>query len=59
MSRVQQRPQALEVVAEAIPEELRIRSQWVRWRYALCSADPYTGIDLDSCRDPENGEIEP
>ena len=108
MSRVQHRPQALDVVAEAIPEELRIRPQWVCWRYALdekgkwtkhpynpqsgrrashsdlltwstfegvleayevggydgvgfvfCSADPYAGIDLDGCRDPENGEIEP
>ncbi len=108
MSRVQQRPQALEVVAEAIPGELRIRPQWVCWRYALdekgkwtkhpyspqtgrrashsnlltwspfeevlraydarlydgmgfvfCSGDPYTGIDLDGCRDRESGEIEP
>jgi putative DNA primase/helicase len=112
LSRVQQRPQtrpqALEVVADAIPEEMRMRTQWVCWRYALdekgmwtkhpynprsgrrashsdlltwnafeevleayeagrydgvgfvfCSGDPYTGIDLDGCRDPESGEIEP
>jgi putative DNA primase/helicase len=108
LNKIQQRPQALEVVAEAIPEELRIRPQWVCWRYALdekgkwtkhpynpqsgrrashsnllswnafeevleayeagrydgvgfvfCSADPYTGIDLDGCRDRESGEIEP
>jgi putative DNA primase/helicase len=24
----------------------------------LCSGDPYTGVDLDDCRDPESGEIE-
>ena len=112
MSKTQQRPQtcpqAVEVLAEAIPEELRMRPQWVCWRYALdekgkwtkhpynpqtgrrashsdlltwtafekvleayeagrydgvgfvfCSGDSYTGIDLDGCRDPESGEIEP
>jgi putative DNA primase/helicase len=26
--------------------------------FVLCSADPYAGVDLDGCRDPENGEIE-
>jgi primase-polymerase (primpol)-like protein len=35
LSKVQQRPQALKVVAEAIPEEPRIRPQWVCWRYAI------------------------
>jgi len=25
--------------------------------YAFCSADPFVGIDLDKCRDPEDGEI--
>jgi putative DNA primase/helicase len=25
----------------------------------LCSGDPYTGIDLDGCRDSKSGEIEP
>ena len=108
MNKTQQRPQALEVVAEAIPEALTIRPQWVCWRYALnekykwtkhpynpqtgrrashsdlltwnafeevleayeaarydgigfvfCSGDPYAGIDLDGCRNPESGEIEP
>jgi putative DNA primase/helicase len=102
------RPQALEVIPEGIPEETKIRPQWVCWIYALnekgkwtkqpyspqtgrrashselmtwstfeevlkaykaggydgvgfmfCSGDPYTGIDLDGCRDPESGEIEP
>jgi putative DNA primase/helicase len=26
--------------------------------FVFCSADPYVGIDLDHCRDPETGEIE-
>src|SRR5215210_371235 len=25
----------------------------------FCSADPFCGIDLDDCRDPESGEISP
>jgi putative DNA primase/helicase len=25
--------------------------------YVFCSADPFVGIDLDDCRDPESGEI--
>jgi putative DNA primase/helicase len=25
--------------------------------FVFCSADPYVGIDLDDCRDPETGEI--
>ena len=102
------RPQALKTIPECIPEEMKIRPQWVCWRYDLdekdnwtkhpynlqsghrashsdlmtwstfeeileayeagrydgvgfvfCSGDPYTGIDLDGCRDPESGEIEP
>jgi putative DNA primase/helicase len=27
--------------------------------FVFSSADPYTGIDLDGCRDPETGEIGP
>lgn len=27
--------------------------------YVLCSADPFVGIDIDKCRDPESGEIAP
>jgi len=27
--------------------------------FVFCNADPYAGIDLDKCRDPETGEIEP
>jgi putative DNA primase/helicase len=27
--------------------------------FVFCSADPYVGIDLDDCRDPETGEVAP
>lgn len=27
--------------------------------FVFSSADPYTGIDLDGCHDPETGEIDP
>lgn len=27
--------------------------------FVFSSGDPFTGIDLDKCRDPESGEIEP
>jgi putative DNA primase/helicase len=27
--------------------------------YVFCSADPFVGIDLDKCRDPESGEVTP
>lgn len=27
--------------------------------FVFCSADPYCGIDLDKCRDPETGELTP
>ncbi len=27
--------------------------------FVFCSADPFVGIDLDDCRNPETGEIEP
>jgi len=27
--------------------------------FVFCSGDPYAGVDLDGCRDPETGEIEP
>ncbi len=26
--------------------------------FVFCSGDPFTGIDLDDCRDPETGELE-
>jgi putative DNA primase/helicase len=26
--------------------------------FIFCSGDPYAGVDLDGCRDPETGEIE-
>ncbi len=26
--------------------------------FCFCSADPFTGIDLDHCRDPETGAVE-
>jgi len=101
------RPQALPVREHGIPDALKIRPQWVNWRYAwqeekwtkhpysprsgkkasstdlltwsifehvfdayevggydgvgfvLCSGDPFTGIDLDGCREPESEEIAP
>jgi putative DNA primase/helicase len=100
-------PRPLPVEPNGIPEELRIRPQWVNWKYArkdekwtkhpydpvtrrmasstdlmtwrpfeevfrayeagnyggvgfvFCSGDPYTGVDLDGCRDSQTGEIEP
>ena len=27
--------------------------------FVFCSADPFTGIDLDKCRNPETGELTP
>jgi putative DNA primase/helicase len=27
--------------------------------FAFCSADPFIGIDLDDCRNPQTGEVEP
>jgi putative DNA primase/helicase len=27
--------------------------------YVFCSADPFVGIDIDKCRDPESGELSP
>ena len=27
--------------------------------FMFCSADPFVGIDLDGCRDPESGEVVP
>lgn len=26
--------------------------------FVFCESDPYTGVDLDHCRDPETGELE-
>jgi putative DNA primase/helicase len=107
---VPDRPEALPVLADGVPAELKALRQWVLWRYepndkrtkwtkvpyqarkpgakadstkpttwatfeeALASyqrggvdgvglvfsaGDPYCGIDLDRCRDPESGEIQP
>jgi putative DNA primase/helicase len=96
------RKKILPVLVENIPEELKVRPQWVLWQavgekpgkvpysaktgckasstdlmtwstfgealeaykkdgyagvgFMFCSADPYTGIDLDNCVD-QNGEI--
>ena len=100
-----ERPQALRVLQSGIPDGLKVRPQWVTWRYArqgerwtkhpynprsgkkasstdlltwsafecvfgayeaggydgvgfvLCSGDPFTGIDLDGCRNPATGEM--
>jgi putative DNA primase/helicase len=27
--------------------------------FVFCSADPFVGIDLDDCRDPDSGEVAP
>ena len=27
--------------------------------FVFCDADPFTGVDLDKCRDPETGEVAP
>jgi putative DNA primase/helicase len=27
--------------------------------FVFCSADPFVGIDLDDCRDPDSGEVSP
>jgi putative DNA primase/helicase len=27
--------------------------------FVFCSADPFVGVDLDDCRDPESGEVAP
>ncbi len=96
---------SLEILAvrpENVPEEMKIRPQWVNWRleerggdltkvpympgterkasstdlttwgtfedaldrydgigFVFSSGDPYVGVDLDGCVDPETGEIEP
>jgi putative DNA primase/helicase len=90
---------------DGIPDRLKVRPQWVNWRYeerdgkltkvpytpagrkasstdlmtwstfekvldafesgkhdgvgfVFCSGDPFAGVDLDSCRDSETGELE-
>ena len=98
-------PEILPVRPENMPDEIKIRPQWVNWRleerggdltkvpytpgtehrasstdltswgtfedaldaldryhgigFVLSSGDPYVGVDLDGCVDPETGEIEP
>src|SRR5829696_9078904 len=95
----------LPVQPEGIPEELKVRPQWVDWKleerdgdvtkvpytprtnrkasstdlltwgtfdevldalrtehfdgigFVFSSADPYCGVDLDGCRNPETGEV--
>jgi hypothetical protein len=102
-----EKPNALVVLPENIPAELKERNQWVVWRYertakgwtkppfnahtrrkasstnsdtwspfavalavyqrggwdgigyVLTADDPYTGGDLDRCRDPATGELRP
>jgi putative DNA primase/helicase len=106
MERTQQRANLLAVEPDGIPQELKMRPQWVVWGleerddkptkvpygpisferasttdmmtwgtfedalaaskmgnfdgigFVFCSADPFVGIDIDDCRDPETGEIE-
>ncbi len=31
--------------------------RWDGVGFVFCSADPFVGVDLDDCRDPETGEI--
>jgi putative DNA primase/helicase len=40
-------------------EGLEVMDRYDGIGFVLCSGDPYTGIDLDHCRDPVTGEIEP
>ena len=40
-------------------EALDVIARYDGMGFVLCSGDPYTGIDLDDCRDPVTGEIEP
>jgi primase-polymerase (primpol)-like protein len=96
----------LPVRTDGVPDEMKVRPQWVLWRleeragkptkvpysphglrqrasstdlttwgtfeevlallehydgigFVFCSADPYTGVDLDGCRDPHTSELEP
>jgi putative DNA primase/helicase len=90
-------PEGITELLENIPEELRLRPQWVMhkdkvpyiaggvgkasstdsltWRsfeeaakalesgrydgigFVFSSGDPFAGVDLDNCRDPESGEL--
>jgi primase-polymerase (primpol)-like protein len=100
------RSELLPVRPEGIPEELKVRPQWVDWKLEECdgdltkvpyaprtgrrasstdlltwctfeealdafwagryvgigfvfsSGDPYCGVDLDGCRNPQTGEVE-
>jgi putative DNA primase/helicase len=94
----------LQVSPQGVPDELKLRPQWVNWEgvrkpdgrldkvpytpgtsrkasstdlmtwgtfkaalegldhfdgvgFVLCSADPYVGVDLDNCVNPETGEV--
>ena len=42
-----------------LEEALEVMDRYDGIGFVLCSGDPYTGIDLDHCRDPVTGEIEP
>jgi primase-polymerase (primpol)-like protein len=103
---VDARRRVLTVRPEGIPEELKVRPQWVDWKleerngdvtkvpytpytgckasstdlltwgtfeealnvlrtgqydglgFVLSSGDPYCGVDLDKCRNPETGEVD-
>lgn len=44
---------SFEVVLEAYE-----RGKYDGVGFMFCSGDPYTGVDLDKCRDPETGEVE-
>lgn len=40
-------------------EVLAVLDRYDGLGFVFCSGDPYTGVDLDGCRDPEAGHIEP
>lgn len=42
---------------EALAAYERPESSYDGIGYMFCSADPFTGIDLDHCRDPETGAV--
>jgi putative DNA primase/helicase len=46
---------------DTFPEALEVyeSGRYAGIGFVFCSADPYSGIDLDKCRDPETGELTP